>query len=164
MKKAFSDIGTALKTAFSNGIEAIKQLWNKFADGLNAKLKLEIPDIELGGKKIFNKKTLDFGKIPKFETGGFPEDGLFLANHNELVGKFSNGQTAVANNQQITDGIAKAVAPAVYSAMMQALSNSSNSDGTVVINLDGKKIAESTIKQVNSITRQKGRNPIIGFT
>ena len=40
-----------------------------------------------------------------FATGGFPEDGLFFANHNELVGQFSNGKTAVANNEQITEGI-----------------------------------------------------------
>lgn len=32
-----------------------------------------------------------------------------MANHNELVGKFSNGKTAVANNRQIADGIAIAV-------------------------------------------------------
>ncbi len=164
MKKAFSNIGTALKDAFSAGIEAVKQLWNSFAKGLNAKLKLEIPNIDIAGKKVFDKKTLNFGKLPTFQTGGFPEDGLFLANHNELVGKFSNGQTAVANNQQITDGIAKAVAPAVYSAMMQALANSANSDGTVVINLDGKKIAESTIGHVNQITKSRGRNPIVGLT
>ena len=36
--------------------------------------------------------------IPQYKKGGFPEDGLFYANHTELVGKFSNGQTAVANN------------------------------------------------------------------
>lgn len=163
MKKAFSDIGTALKTAFSAGIESIKQLWNKFADGLNAKLKLEIPDIELGGKKIFNKKTLDFGKIPKFETGGFPEDGLFLANHNELIGKFSNGQTAVANNQQITDGIAKAVAPAVYSAVKQALAEMpTQSIGDVY--LDGKKISDNVVGHINQVSRSRGNSPLWGVS
>lgn len=47
--------------------------------------------------------------IPRFAMGGFPEDGLFYANHGELVGQFSNGKTAVANNDQITQGIANAV-------------------------------------------------------
>ncbi len=47
--------------------------------------------------------------IPQYKKGGFPEDGLFYANHTELVGKFSNGQTAVANNGQITQGISDAV-------------------------------------------------------
>ena len=43
--------------------------------------------------------------IPKYSVGGFPEDGLFMANHNELVGKFSDGKTAVANNLDIQKGI-----------------------------------------------------------
>lgn len=44
-----------------------------------------------------------------YATGGFPEDGIFFANHNELVGRFSNGKTAVANNAQIVEGIANGV-------------------------------------------------------
>ena len=42
---------------------------------------------------------------------------MFYANHNELVGEFSNGRTAVANNGQIVEGIKSGV----YSAMMSAL-------------------------------------------
>lgn len=44
-----------------------------------------------------------------FATGGFPEDGMFFANSRELVGKFTNGKTAVANNEQIVSGIASGV-------------------------------------------------------
>lgn len=51
--------------------------------------------------------------LPRFALGGFPEDGLFLANHTELVGKFTNGQTAVANNEQIVEGIKQGVMEAV---------------------------------------------------
>ena len=43
--------------------------------------------------------------IPRFASGGFPEDGLFFANSTELVGRFANGKTAIANNEQIVDGI-----------------------------------------------------------
>ncbi len=50
--------------------------------------------------------------IPQYAVGGFPEDGLFMANHNELVGQFSNGRTAVANNEQIIEGIKRGVAEA----------------------------------------------------
>lgn len=46
--------------------------------------------------------------FPKYSVGGFPEDGLFMANHSELIGKFSNGKTAVANNDQIERGIEEA--------------------------------------------------------
>lgn len=48
-------------------------------------------------------------EIPRLATGGFPEDGLFFANHSELVGQFSNGKTAVANNEQIISGITEGV-------------------------------------------------------
>lgn len=51
--------------------------------------------------------------IPAYVNGGFPEDGLFYANHNELVGRFSNGDTAVANNDQIVAGIKAGVKEAV---------------------------------------------------
>lgn len=49
--------------------------------------------------------------VQKFATGGFPETGqLFIANEAgpEMVGRM-NGRSAVANSDQITDGIASAV-------------------------------------------------------
>ena len=49
----------------------------------------------------------DFSGV--FASGGFPEDGWFRANHEELIGKFDNGRTVVANNRQITEGISSAV-------------------------------------------------------
>lgn len=72
--------------------------------------------------------------IPRLKDGGFPdgEDGLFYANHNEMVGKFSNGRTAVANNDQIVEGIQKGV----FSAMMSALSTQ-DFGGKVVIEASG---------------------------
>ena len=90
-----------------------------------------------------------------FATGGFPEDGLFMANHNELVGQFSNGKTAVANNQQITEGIARAT----YDAFMTAFSQTGGSGGSdqpVNIYLDGKLIAQSTTKYQKQFARAKG--------
>ena len=85
----------------------------------------------------------------KFATGGFPEDGFFYANHNELVGQFSNGQTAVANNQQITQGI--------YQAVLQAMREGGN-NGNIVINLDGYQIA----KVVSSKQNNFGQNLVMG--
>ena len=75
--------------------------------------------------------------IPVFGTGGFPEDGLFFANHSEMVGQFSNGRTAVANNEQIVEGIKAGV----YDAVVSAMSNS-NSGTTIPIEIDGRRVAE----------------------
>lgn len=64
--------------------------------------------------------------ISWYAEGGFPEKGqLFFANEAgaELVGNIGN-KTAVANQQQITEGIATAT----YNAFKQALSESNNKD------------------------------------
>lgn len=88
-----------------------------------------------------------------FATGGFPEDGIFYANHNELVGQFSNGQTVVANNEQIIEGIKQGV----YEAMTMA--GSDEKGGTqVVVYLDSKEIA----KQVEKRTLARKNNNIAG--
>ena len=84
-----------------------------------------------------------------FASGGFPEDGLFFANHTELVGRFENGRTAVANNEQITDGIYRAV----KDAMLET------NRGSVSINLDGYDVAKViTKRQDNMSSFVKGGN------
>lgn len=105
-------------------------------------------------------KLSDFAsKLPTYSTGGFPEDGLFMANHGELVGKFNNGKTAVANNDQITTGFAQAItntlAPAIYAAVSQAVSeNQSQHTGDVY--LDGTKLTTTIMGKAEQITRSRG--------
>lgn len=77
-----------------------------------------------------------------YATGGFPEDGFFYANHSELVGQFSNGQTAVANNEQIIEGIKQGV--------MEALRESGGGQQDIVINLDGYELARVVTKKQNN--------------
>lgn len=71
-----------------------------------------------------------------FASGGFPEDGLFMANHGELVGQFANGKTAVANNEQIIEGIRQGV----YDAVVAANGNGSGGDVSVKVYLDSREI------------------------
>lgn len=71
-----------------------------------------------------------------FASGGFPNEGqLFYARESgpELVGTMG-GRTAVANNQEITEGIRLAV----YDAMMAA--NNGNGDVSVRVFLDSREI------------------------
>lgn len=107
----FKNIGIKVADAISgvfksvmNGVFTIvENCVNFFIKGLNGAINIinKIPGV--------NIKKIELLEIPRFQTGGFPEDGLFMANHGELVGKFSNGKTAVANNDQIVDGIASGV-------------------------------------------------------
>lgn len=78
-----------------------------------------------------------------FASGGFPEDGLFFANSRELVGRFSNGKTAVANNEQITEGIRQAV----YEAMV-ASGGAGGKEITInnVLDLDGETVYKNQRK------------------
>ena len=119
----------------------------------NIQLKMDI--INVGKEVMATFKSI----MPGFATGGFPEDGLFMANHNELVGQFSNGKTAVANNEQITQGIAQAVAPAVYDAVVSAMQNTQRGNSDVVVNIDGKQVFKAVQRQANDYTAQTGLSP-----
>ena len=107
----FSGIKDGLKAAWENAIEAIKSVWNTFANWFNSKMTLTIPAIEIAGETIFDGKSIEFIKLPTFYTGGFPESAsLFWANENgvpEMVGTIG-GRTAVASGVEIT-GIQDAV-------------------------------------------------------
>ena len=92
--------------------------------------------------------------ISAFANGGFPEDGLFFANHNELVGKFSNGKTAVANNDQIIQGIQSGVFNGVMSAMSQS------SLGSGEIHFYAHTDEGVVIDRINQKTKQTGVCPI----
>ena len=74
--------------------------------------------------------------IPRLASGGiFPrgEDGMAFINHNELVGKFSNGKNVVANNQQITEGIKQAVMEGMAQVTMN--SNAGGSSAPIIENV-----------------------------
>ena len=93
------------------------------------------------------------GALSGYATGGFPEDGLFYANSQELVGRFSNGRTAVANNLQILEGIKQAV--------LEALQTAGGMDGgnwTIqVVDTDGNIKAEQIISAAERRNRRDGR-------
>lgn len=90
--------------------------------------------------------------IPMFANGGtVPEDGLFMMNHNELIGQFANGQTAVANNESIIAGIEAGV----YRAMMNAMSGQ-NGNRDIHVYLDGKEIGSASRKYDRQISRATG--------
>lgn len=108
---AMKGIPGAFKDAFNNAVRAAISILNDFIDKVNDMLSFDwdwtnpVTGTEYSGSVTLFK----IPHIPSFATGGFPEDGLFMANHGELVGKFSNGRTAVANNEQIVDGIQRGV-------------------------------------------------------
>lgn len=127
--------------------EVIEGVWGNIKSIFESEPNFAISGLNVGGG--FG------GNIKGFATGGFPkEDGLFYANHTELVGKFSNGKTAVANNQQITDGIEEAA----YRGMMRALSSQGGSANVnVTLEGDAGKLFRVVRKEADSFSRSTGR-------
>lgn len=162
LKTKTSSIWDGIRDAIKNPINGIIGFINKMisgiATGINSltgmlnNLKIDIPNGVpfVGGMSIgFNIPAWNPIQIPLLATGGFPEDGWFRANHGEIMGRFDNGQSVVANNEQITQGIADAVYPAVYNAVMAAIRNGDNTGGdvSVQLNLDGNVIYKDVVKR-----------------
>ena len=108
----FKDIANGLVNIFIHPLNFIIDSINAFISGLN---KLKIPDwVPKVGGKGFNIKQLS--RIEYKEDGGFVKSGdIFVANENnkpEYLGSFGH-QTAVANTDQIVDGIAIGVTKAM---------------------------------------------------
>jgi len=95
--------------------------------------------------------SIPYMPTPGYATGGFPEDGMFMANHGELVGQFSNGRTAVANNEQIIQGIERGV----YNAMTSAMAGQSG-ERDIRVYLDGKEIGAASRRYERSVNRATG--------
>lgn len=95
---SFTQKSKTLSVTFIDNFTApLKRAWNNIANTINnatSKISSKIP------------------KLPTFQgyaTGGFPEDGWFRASHGEYFGKFDNGQSVIANNKQIENGLMNTV-------------------------------------------------------
>lgn len=153
---ALSGVVTGFSTAFNNAIEAVKGLWNSFAEWAKTNMKIKIPKTKMPDGKETEEIDLSV-KVGSFYNGGFPEDGFFFANHSEMVGQFSNGKTAVANNQQIVEGIKQGVYEAVAAAWS---SSSGNGNVTVEITGDASDIFRAVVRENDRSIMRTGASPI----
>lgn len=149
IKNTFSGLGTSLgnaiggsvKTAINRVISWIETTINKAIGLINGAIRTIN---KLPGVNVSSLKTIS---IPRLATGGFVGEGqLFIARERgpEMVGTM-NGGTAVANNEQIVEGISQGV----YAAVVAAMSQSSGGDKPMNVNvfLDSKQITASVEKR-----------------
>ena len=95
-------------------------------------------------------------QISFYAQGGFPGMGeLFVAREAgpELVGTMG-GRTAVANNDQIVEGIKRGVYEAVTAAMSQQ--GNKNGGGTAVLNVNGREFARAIYRDMQAVTKEHG--------
>lgn len=172
LKSKWGDLSATASVKLGTAASTVRGWWEtlkgKFSDWSSTfQIKAKLPKVSVSwvskSFKIFKKK-FSF-KYPSFNVsyaqGGFPEDGLFFANSKEMVGKFTNGKSVVANNMQITKGISNAVEPAVYNAMMQALmqggNGGTNGNITIVLEGDAKGLFKSVKQEADNYTRATGQ-------
>lgn len=157
-KPALQRISVAIedfKAKIQNAWNSFKQWWND--------LGLEFPHIDTPHFKIDGEFSLAPPKVPKvsidwYANGGFPNKGqLFVANEvaPEMVGTM-DGRTAVANQQEITTGIANAVYPAVYNAIVAAMSEANN-NVNITLQGDADKLFTMVQDKANNYTNMTGQ-------
>lgn len=111
-KWTWSGIKDGLYNAWNNAIEAVKQIWNRFANWINDKLNFSWDPVVVLGKELVPGGSVNLGRIPTFETGGYVPSRytMFMAGENgvpEIAGTVG-GKTAVAGGAEIT-GIKEAI-------------------------------------------------------
>ena len=144
----FKNLKEGFTQTVKNMLNAGIDMLNKFIGWLNSKLSFSWDALTIAGKEVYPGGSIQLLTIPKitqrFEDGGFIEDGLFTMNRGEIAGKFSNGKSVVANNQQIVEGIAAGVYEAVVAAMN---ATSGRQDQNINVYLDGKQITAAVEKR-----------------
>lgn len=157
-------IGRNTITGFLNGMKGVWGSVTAWFDGVLNGLINGIRSVcgwiqsALDGFGLLSRANANASRIQQdgsiylqgFASGGYPQTGqLFLARESgpELVGSMG-GRTAVANNDQITEGIKDAV----YEAMISAMAGGGNGQ-PIIINLDGREIARTTTKYQNQMAR-----------
>lgn len=166
---ALKDIPTAFRDAFKNAVNMVSAQLNLLLDGIEKTFNsaLEATSKLANDNKFWASafgvalptvavSPIKLDRIPMYAKGGFPEDGLFMANHNELVGQFSNGKTAVANNEQIVAGIEYGVERAVERALAPYLSDIARNtretaDKDMSVNIGDRDIARANARGSKSL-------------
>lgn len=106
-RAAGTTIGAEVANGLSSGLETATEAFNKWFNKLSPRLKYIMGKVWGEGGNV----ALPGMNVPAYANGGFvPRGDLFIANESspEFVGSIGN-RTAVANNNQIVQGIASGV-------------------------------------------------------
>lgn len=144
-------VGTAVKTGINSILTWVQTSVNNAIGLINSAIDLinKVPGVEV--------QKLSTVTIPLMASGGYVTEGqMFIAREAgpEMVGSM-NGRTAVANNDQIVEGISQGVYSAVMAAMSQG---NSNNTANVNVYLDGKQITAAVEKR----QRERGATIMTG--
>ncbi len=167
-KKNWKSISGYVGTAVTAKVSLAKKGWKTVKGWLGIakalKISFKLPKIKVTwGKASKLGLTVPVPKFKFYAKGGFPQKGqMFIANEAgpEMIGTMG-GRTTVANNNQITAGIASAVYPAVYNAIIAALARGGgNGSQPINIYIGDKQITEYFVEYIKNQTKTTGVNPV----
>ena len=144
VKKVFSGIWNSIVIIAESAINAVIKGLNWLISKINT-IKFTVPSWVpgVGGKSIGGHlSSLSEVKLPRLATGAvIPPNKEFLA----VLGDQKSGTNIETPLATMVD------------AFKQAMAESGGGATTVVIQLDGKEIARSTVKNINNMTRAAGK-------
>lgn len=141
----FDGLAVALKSVLNGAISVLNSALSFIFGGINNLLS-GLSNFSIGGYSPFaGIRLINVPQIPMLAAGGFPDEGqLFIARERgaEMVGSIGS-RTAVANNDQIVDGITygvrtanEDVVTAIYAVAQQIISEMRQSDGGSGFDMD----------------------------
>ena len=144
VKKVFSGIWNSIVIIAESAINAVIKGLNWLISKINT-IKFTVPSWVpgVGGKSIGGHlSSLSEVKLPRLATGAvIPPNKEFLA----VLGDQKSGTNIETPLATMVD------------AFKQAMAESGGGTTTVVVQLDGKEIARSTVKNINNMTRAAGK-------
>lgn len=143
---------------FNQVLQKLQQFSDNFTGSLNRVVSGfadSVSNVKVEANGSVSYQTIPKVTVPKvYAEGGFPNRGeMFIAREAgpELVGSMGN-RSAVANNQQIVDGISRGVYRAVKEAQGDGAMNV-----TVVNQIDGDEVARRVYKIKKEDSRRYNR-------
>lgn len=158
-EQGMEGIKTAFQNVFKNVCNIVIDLMNRLIEAINDKFDISWDPVVIAGKEIVpggGAKLFSIPTIPRFEQGGFPEDGWFRASQGEIMGTFDNGQSVVANNMQIVEGISSGVRSAIADVMIPylneiATNTKATADKEMSVNIGDREIARANARGSRSL-------------
>ena len=142
IKQKFTDIWENVKSIVSNAIEKLKNLMN---------FKWELPKLKLPHLSITGKFSINPPSVPKFSIEWYAKGGVF---DNPMLFPYGNGQVGGLGEQG-----AEAIVPLEKNTeWLDRIAErlGAGSDRPVILQVDGKTFAETSISTINELTRQTG--------
>lgn len=149
VKNTISNAMNSAKSTVSNMISKIKSAFN---------VKLSFPKIKLPHLSVTGKFSINPPSIPKFSISWWKNGGIMPNGSNMIFGM--NGNTLLAGGENGTGG--EAILPlnklwnemgAMFDKQTKTLANGmGNATTTVVVNLDGREVARSTVKNMKEMS------------